>query len=476
MRIERDALGEMEVPDEAYYGSQTQRAIENFPISGIKPHRQMIRAIGLVKLAAAETNMSLGVLPMRVGESIAEAAKEVAEGKWNDQFVVDVFQAGAGTSFNMNANEVIANRALELLGRPRGDYGAIHPNDDVNASQSTNDVFPTVMRIAALTLIHDLLVPKLMRLEEDLRAKSVEFDKIVKSGRTHLQDAVPIRLGQEFSGYAEAVLHGIESISESARYLHRLNIGATAVGTGINSHPEYRERVVRRLRELTGLPLKPAENLFEVTQSMADFARVSSALRGVALELIRISGDLRLLSSGPRTGLAEINLPAVQPGSSIMPGKVNPSIAEMVSMVCFQVVGNDLAIAMATQAGQLELNVMMPVIAHNLLQSVEILGNAAKVFSQKCVRGITANEAKCKEYAEKSVALVTALSPKIGYVKAAEIAKESIKTGKGLLEVARQRLDLPEDELKKVLEPIHLTYPSNGGVAGNSEHITKVGN
>jgi aspartate ammonia-lyase len=461
MRTERDALGEKSVPDEAYYGVQTQRAIENYPISGLRSHRQMIRSIGLVKLAAAEANMTLGDLPRKIGSRIAEAAQEVANGKWDNEFVVDSFQAGAGTSFNMNANEVIANRALELLGKPRGDYGTVHPNDEVNMSQSTNDVFPTVMRIATLTLIRDTLLSGLTGLEEDLRGKATEFDGIVKAGRTHLQDAVPIRLGQEFSGYAQAVADGVQSIKDTSRSLNRLGIGGTAVGTGINTHPQYREFVIRRLRELTALPLEPAPNLFAVTQSTADFARVSAAIRGVSLELIRIANDLRLLSSGPRTGLAEINLPAVQPGSSIMPGKVNPSMAEMLTMVCFEVIGNDTTIAMATQAGQLELNVMTPVIAHDLLQSVEILGNAALMFTAKCVREITANEARCREHSEKSVALVTALSPKIGYLKAAEIAKEAIRQERSLIEVARENLDLPEDELRKVLEPLHLTEPSD---------------
>lgn len=471
MRIERDALGEKAVPDEAYYGAQTQRAVENFPISGGRLHRQMVRTIGLVKLAAAEVNMALGDLPAKIGSRIAEAAEEVANGKWDSQFVVDAFQAGAGTSFNMNANEVIANRALELLGKPRGDYGTIHPNDEVNMSQSTNDVFPTAIRLAALVLIRDRLLPGLTSLEEELRKKAAEFDGIVKAGRTHLQDAVPIRLGQEFGGYAQAVADGIDAIKSAARGLRRLGIGGTAVGTGINTHPKYRERVIRRLRELTGLPLQPAGNLFEVTQSAADLARVSAALRGLALELIRISNDLRLLGSGPRTGLAEINLPAVQPGSSIMPGKVNPSMAEMLAMVCFEVVGNDLTIAMATQAGQLDLNVMTPVIAHDLLQSIEILGNASLMVATSCVRGITANEARCGEYAEKSVALVTALSPRIGYAKAAEIVKEAVNTDKSLLEVARNRLELTEEDLRKVLEPLHLTELSDcvGESAGDGE-------
>jgi aspartate ammonia-lyase len=461
MRTERDALGDVRVPEKAYYGGQTQRAIENFPISGVKTHRQMVRAIGLVKLAAAEANMALGDLPRPIGASIADAAQEVANGKWDNQFMVDAFQAGAGTSFNMNANEVIANRALELLGKPRGEYGTIHPNDHVNMSQSTNDVFPTAMRIAALILIREKLLPGLTALEEDLRAKSVEFDGVVKSGRTHLQDAVPVRLGQELGAYARAVSDGIESIKKASRSLQRLGIGGTAVGTGINTHPQYREYVIRKLRELTGLPLEPAHDLFEVTQSTADFAGVSSAVRLIALELIRIANDLRLLSSGPRTGLGEINLPAVQPGSSIMPGKVNPSMAEMLTMVCFEVIGNDTTIALATQAGQLELNVMTPVIAHDLLQSIEILGNASLMFAAKCVRGITSNDGKCRDHAEKSVALVTALSPKIGYLKAAEIAKEAIKQGRTLIEVARESLEIPEDELRKVLEPLHLTEPSD---------------
>lgn len=467
MRSEQDALGEVTVSDAAYYGAQTQRAVGNFPISGTRLHRQMIRAIGLVKLAAADANMALGGLPKGIGSQIAVAAEEVAYGRWDDQFVVDAFQAGAGTSFNMNANEVIANRALELLGRSKGDYDTVHPNDEVNMSQSTNDIFPTALRIAALVIIHDRLLPGLTSLEEELRKKAAEFDHIVKAGRTHLRDAVPIRLGQEFSGYARTVADGIDSIKDTSRNLRRLGIGGTAVGTGMNAGPEYRETVVLRLRELMGLPLTPAPNLFQVTQSASDFASVSSALRNLALELIRISNDLRLLSSGPRTGLAEITLPAVQPGSSIMPGKVNPSMAEMLAMVCFEVIGNDLTISMAAQAGQLELNVMTPVIAHDLLQSIEILGNATLMFAAKLVRGITANESKCAEYAEASLALVTALAPSIGYTKAAEIAKEAVATGRSVIDIARSRLDITEDELHDALDPAKLTEQ---GVEPSANH------
>ena len=461
MRTERDALGEILVPNDAYYGAQTQRAVENFPISSMRLNAEMIHAIGEVKLAAAEVNQTLGDLPPEIGQAIEAAAAEVAIGKWDAQFVVDAFQAGAGTSFNMNANEVIANRTLELMGKPKGNYETIHPNDHVNLSQSTNDVFPTTMRLASLAMIDDPLLLGLRALEDALRLKAEEFDGVVKSGRTHMQDAVPIRLGQEFGGYAQAITDGIADVEGAAKRLLRLNIGATAVGTGINSRAGYREKVVARLRVITGFPVEPAENLFEVTQSLSDFVRMSSALRGVAIELIRISADLRLLSSGPRTGIGEISLPTVQPGSSIMPGKVNPSMAEMLSMVCFQVIGNDTAIATAAQAGQLELNVMMPVVAHNLTQSIEILGNAALMFAERCARGITANEAVCQELAEKSAALVTALSPRIGYVKTAEIVKESVATGKSLLEVAIAKLDLPEEELRRLLEPIHLTRPSD---------------
>lgn len=457
MRIEHDSLGERVLPEDVYWGVQTGRAIENFPISELRFPTEMIYAIGAIKLAAARTNVEKGVLDPTIGSLIAEAAQEVIDGTFNDQFPVNVFQAGAGTSFNMNANEVIANRALELEDIERGSYEEISPNDQVNMSQSTNDVFPSTLRIAALWMLESKLCPDVEKLHVSLAAKAVEFDDIIKSGRTHLQDAVPIRLGQEFSGYAAAVERALGDVKLSAHQLARINLGATAVGTGVNTPPGYKQAVVAHLNEITGLNLRPAENLIEITQSAADFARVSAALRSLALELIRIANDLRLMSSGPNTGIGEINLPAVQPGSSIMPGKVNPSIPEMVDMVGFQVIGNDTSIVFAVQAGQFELNVMLPLIAHNLLQSIHILAKASSVFAERCIDGITANREVMRRYAETSGALVTALSPTIGYLTAAEIAKESAATGRSVREIVIDRGLLSEEELDRLLDPYRMT-------------------
>lgn len=454
-RIERDSLGEREVPGEAYYGIQSLRAMENFPISGLKPHPSFIWATALVKRAAAEANMSVGLLNAKIGEAIVKAAQEVMEGQWRDQFVVDVFQAGAGTSHNMNANEVLANRAIEILGGKKGDYRLVHPNDHVNMAQSTNDVFPTALRIAGLSLLKGLLV-SLGKLEQALATKGLEFKDVIKSGRTHLQDAVPVSLGQEFQAYSVSVRKGASRIQEAAKGLLSLGIGATAAGTGLNAHPLYRTRVLERLRALTGLELVAVSDPMEATQSMADFAHVSSALKSLALELIRIANDLRLLSSGPRTGLAEIDLPAVQPGSSMMPGKVNPVMAEVTDMVCFQVIGNDLAIAMAVQAGQLELNVMMPVIAHNLLQSIEILKNVVVVLADRGIRGITANVEHCRELAEKSLGIATALNPYIGYERAAEVAREARDTGRTVREIVLESGLLSGNDLERVLDPARM--------------------
>src|SRR5438477_1183488 len=374
-RIERDSLGERELPADVYYGIQTARAIENFPISGWKPYPALVTATIQIKKAAARANSALGSLHTRIATAIESAADEVLTGKLRDQFVVDPFQAGAGTSHNMNANEVLANRAIELLGGERGDYSIVHPNDHVNMAQSTNDVFPTAMRLAALEEVSEL-ISALELLAEALQTKSTEFDKIVKSGRTHLQDAVPIRLGQEFGGYATAIRKNADRIARAAEELKEIGLGGTAAGTGLNASAGYRKRVIEELSRVTNQPLRATENYFEAMQSMSPFVALSSAVRTLATDVIRIANDLRLLSSGPNTGLAEVNLPAVQPGSSIMPGKVNPVIAEMTDMVCFQVMGNDLVVATAAQAGQLELNVMMPVISFNLSMSLTILTNA----------------------------------------------------------------------------------------------------
>ncbi len=455
-RIERDSLGERELPADVYYGIQTARAIENFPISGWKPYPSLVTATIQIKKAAARANSALGLLDTRIATAIESAADEVLTGKLRDQFVVDPFQAGAGTSHNMNANEVLANRAIELLGGARGDYSIVHPNDHVNMAQSTNDVFPTAMRLAALEEVSELIIT-LDLLAGALQIKSTEFDQIVKSGRTHLQDAVPIRLGQEFGGYATAIRKNAGRIARAAEELKEIGLGGTAVGTGLNAAAGYRKRVVEELSRVTNQPLRATENYFEAMQSMSPVVALSSAVRTLATDVIRIANDLRLLSSGPNTGLAEVNLPAVQPGSSIMPGKVNPVIAEMTDMVCFQVMGNDLVIATAAQAGQLELNVMMPVISFNLSMSLTILTNALTVLRERCVEGITANEERCRWYVEHSVSLVTALNPRIGYARAAEIAKRAIAKGKTIRETIEEEGLLTPEELAEVLNTYAMT-------------------
>ena len=457
-RLERDALGERAVPADAYYGIQTARAMENFPISGLRAHPALIVATTQVKLAAAQANVALGRLSPTIGNAIAAAAREIIGGRWHEQFPVDVYQAGAGTSHNMNVNEVLANRALELLGEPRGRYAVVHPNDHVNMGQSTNDVFPTAMRLAALARLHSLL-QALDGLESALRERGRAFDGVMKAGRTHLQDATPIRLGQEFGGYATAIAAHLATIGEARPTLRSLGLGGTAVGTGLHAHPDYRRLVTATLSDLTGESLTSAPDLFDAMQSMRPFAALSGAFRSLSLDLIRICNDLRLLASGPRTGLAEILLPAVQPGSSIMPGKVNPVMAEMLTMVCFQVVGHDLTIAMATQAGQLELNVMMPVIAHALLQSVDILASGIAAFTSRCVTGIRVDGERCLRYAEETVALATALSPRIGYDRAALLAKDAWTSGQTVREVALAQGILTPAEIDELLNPRRLTEP-----------------
>jgi len=463
-RMESDSLGEVRVREGAYFGAQTQRAVENFPISHLRQYRAFIRATGWIKLAAARVNARLGLLASELSLAIQRAAAEVVEGKWDEHFVVDPFQAGAGTSHNMNANEVIANRANELLGRPLGGYSPIHPNDHVNMAQSTNDVIPTAMRLAALDM-NVALVQAVESCEEALRLKSIEFAAVVKPGRTHLQDAVPITLGQEFSGYADALGIDAERIRLAADGLARLGIGGTAVGTGLNAHPQYHAEMIRELEELTGFQLRSAGNLFEATQNQADVAAYSSTLRVLALTLTRVANDLRLLASGPMTGLAEVRLPPVQPGSSIMPGKVNPVMAEMLNMVCYHVIGNDTTIAMCTQAGQLELNVMMPIMAYNLCQSIDILTAGIKAFTERCVRGIEADEKRCRYWAERSLAIVTALNPYIGYQKAAEAAKEALRTGKSIREVVLEWRLMSPDDLDRILDIRQMT---EGGITGRT--------
>ncbi|MHC4321692.1 MAG: aspartate ammonia-lyase [Planctomycetota bacterium] len=457
-RIEKDSLGEVNVPIGAYYGAQTVRARENFPISGIRPHPIFTRSMVYVKRAAAKVNNELGRLDDKKSKAIINAADRIIAGAFQDQFVVDVYQAGAGTSYNMNVNEVIANIAIESLGGEKGDYSAVHPNDHVNFGQSTNDVFPTAMRIAALFLLTELF-PVVDGLVDALNEKAEEFDNIIKSGRTHLQDAAPIKLGQEFSGYASAVSKAVEKIRWASDALKELGIGGTAVGTGLNTHPDYAHKIISELKKITGLDVRAATNYFEAMQSNAPVTEVSGAVKVLAIELIRIANDLRLLSSGPKTGLAEITLPAVQPGSSIMPGKVNPVMAEMLNMVCFSIIGNDLTITMASQAGQFELNVMMPVMQYKLLDSISILTNALKVFTNKCVKGIMVNEERCYQYATGSMAIVTALNPYIGYSKAAEVAKESLLTGKSIKETVLEKKLMSEEKLDELLSPISMTKP-----------------
>jgi fumarate hydratase class II len=427
VRIERDSMGEMQVPADAYYAAQTARAMVNFPISGYRFCRRFIAALGYVKAAAARANMTLGLLPERPGKAIEQAALEIAAGRFDDQFVVDVFQTGSGTSTNMNANEVIANRAIELLGGTRGDHAVVHPNDHVNMGQSTNDVFPTALHVAALIAVETHLVPAMRQLAAALESKADEFAAVVKAARTHLQDAVPITLGQEFSGYASVVRHGIARVEHTRAHLSELAIGGTAVGTGLNAPPEFAARVITELRALTRQMFRRADNPFEAMQNRDAAVELSGALKTVAVGLLKIANDLRLLNSGPRAGLNEITLPETQPGSSIMPGKVNPVIPEAVTMVAAQVIGYDAAIAIAGLNGNLDLNVMMPVIAYDLLESIEILGNACTVLEMKCVRGIAANRDRCREYAEGSAAVVTALAPVIGYDAAARIFKDSLE-------------------------------------------------
>ena len=456
-RQEKDSIGIKEIPADVYYGVQTARAVENYPISGMRANPTLIRAIGMVKYAAAEANKELGLVDDKRAGAIMQAAKEVIDGKWDGSFVVDVFQAGAGVSFHMNSNEVIANRATELMGGKLGEY-TVHPNDHVNYGQSTNDVFPTSMRVATLLEL-EKLYPVLEGLAAAFEAKGKEFHNIMKSGRTHMQDAVPMRLGQEFSAYGMSMKKAIGSIRQASESLRELGLGGSAVGTGINTHPDYREKAIASLARISGQKVVPTGDMRWAMQSNSPMAETSGALRNLALEVIRISNDLRLLASGPNTGFAEINLPALQPGSSIMPGKINPVMPELAAMVAFQVVGNDTAVALAVQAGQLELNVMMPTMTYSVLQSITILTNMLKVFTDKCVKGISANERRCTFYAQSTVSLATALNPYIGYAKAAEIAKESVATGRSIIEIAREKKLLSEKEIDEILDPVRMTEP-----------------
>jgi len=451
-------MGEVRVPATALYGAQTARALANFPISGLTAHPAFVEATVQIKLAAARANARLGLLPRRKARAIEAAAREVLADRWREQFLVDVYQAGAGTSHHMNVNEVLANRACELLGGRRGDRGLVDPNDDVNMAQSTNDVVPTAMRLAALAL-GPAAVRALRDLAATLGRKARAWDSVVKAGRTHLMDATPIRLGQEVSGWAAALRAAAGRVEAALGELRALGLGGTAVGTGVNAHPRYARLALAELRRLTGAPLRLAPNRFYAMQSLAPFAALAGALRVAALELLRIGGDIRLLGSGPATGLGELRLPPVQPGSSIMPGKVNPSMAEMLAMVCHQVVGLDAAISSAAAAGQLELNVMMPLVAFDLCHALQILANGVRAFDERCARGLEADPERARAYAERTVSLATALAPRIGYAKAAEVVKESLKTGRSIPEVAAQVAGISRAEARRILDPRRLTRP-----------------
>lgn len=464
-RTERDPLGEFSVPADAYYGIQTARAVANFPISGLRAPTDLVVAAVFVKKAAAQANAALSRLDAAIANAIVRAADEVLGGALRDQFVVDVYQAGAGTSFNMNANEVLANRAAEILGGSRGDYQLVHPNDHVNMSQSTNDVFPTATRLALL-VINGALVASARDLAAAFAKKADEFDAVLKVGRTHLQDAVPMTVGQEFGGYAECISRGADEVEHAAKGLFELNLGATAVGTGLNAGEEYASIAIRNLSRYTGLPLKPAANRFRVTQSMGDVVSYSGAMRRLSVELGKIASDLRLLSMGPRAGISEIALPAVQPGSSIMPGKVNPSIPEMVNQVCYQVMGCDVTVAAAGEAGQLELNVMMPVIAWNTIHVSTMLRESMNVLRSRCVEGIDVDAARCRELLDRSTAMATALSPYLGYAKTAEIAKEAVRTGRSIREIVLERALMDEQQLARILSAESMTRP---GVVGDGK-------
>ncbi|WP_017721713.1 aspartate ammonia-lyase [Kamptonema formosum] len=466
-RTERDSMGDRQLPAGAYYGIQTLRALENFPISGIKPLPTYTEACVLIKKATALTNGELGCIPDDICQAIVRAADEVLAGQFRDQFLVDIYQAGAGTSHHMNVNEVLANRALEILGEEKGNYKRVSPNDHVNYGQSTNDVIPTAIRIGGLLALHKTLHPALSEATAALHSKAGEFQDIVKSGRTHMQDAVPVRLGETFRAWAQILSEHQTRIERASEDLTKLGLGGSAAGTGLNTHPKYRHRAAEILSEITGLSLKPAPHLMAAMQSMAPFVGVSGALRNLAQDCIKMSHDLRLMDSGPKTGLKEIQLPPVQPGSSIMPGKYNPVMAEMTSMVCFQVMGYDAAIALAAQAGQLELNVMMPLIAYNLIHSIEILGNTLAALTRFCLHGISPNRDRCRAYAEGSLALVTALNPHIGYLNAAAVAKDSLATGKSLREIVLDRGLISEEELAKVLDLESMSaMPSPAGEQG----------
>jgi fumarate hydratase class II len=465
-RTEKDSMGTMELPADALYGTTTQRAILNFPISGYRFSRPFIRALGLIKWAAAQANRDLGKLDEKKAQLITEAAEEVIEGHWDSQFPIDIFQTGSGTSTNMNANEVIANRCSQLDGKPIGSKDPVHPNDHVNMGQSSNDVIPTSIHIAVAESVRSELMPALDHLQQGLEAKAQEFWEVIKIGRTHLMDATPVRLGQEFSGYAKQVEYGKLRAGNAIAAVEELALGGTAVGTGLNTHPEFAGKVMGHLWNRTGVAFREARNHFEAQGAKDGLVEASGQMRSIAVSLFKIANDVRLLASGPRCGIGEIQLPTTQPGSSIMPGKVNPVMCEAVVQVCAQVFGNDTTVCWGGANGQLELNVMMPVMAHNVLESIRLMSNVARVFQDKCISGIIANRERCNELVELSMAMVTSLAPLIGYDRAAEIAKESATTGKTVRQICRERQVLPEDQLDRALDPVEMTKPGGEGSAG----------
>jgi len=464
-RMEKDSMGEMSIPESALFGASTQRAVLNFPISGYRFPRSFIRALGLIKWAAAQANHDLGLLDATRSALIVQAAEEVAEGKLDEHFPLDIFQTGSGTSTNTNANEVIANRCAQLAGKPIGSRDPVHPNDHVNMGQSSNDVIPSAIHISAAEELKNHLIPALEKLHDALQAKAREFWDTIKIGRTHLMDATPVRLGQEFSGYAQQIAYGKERAQRALEVLRELPLGGTAVGTGLNRHADFPGKVMRHLEQRTGISFYEAKNHFEAQGGKDAVVEASGLLKTIATSLFKIANDIRWLGSGPRCGIGEIQLPATQPGSSIMPGKVNPVMCESTMMVCAEVFGNDASITWAGANGNFELNVMMPVMAHDLLESIRLLANVVDAFCEKCVTGIVANQKRCEELVELSMAMVTSLAPKIGYDRAAEIAKESARTGKTVREICRQKKVLPDAELDRVLDPVAMTEPGGEGSA-----------
>ena len=466
-RIEKDSIGTRDIPGDVYYGVQSLRAAENFHITGLRMHPEIINSLAYIKKAAAVTNCEVGLLDKKKAQAIVKACDEIIEGKFHDEFIVDPIQGGAGTSLNMNANEVIANRAIEILGGQKGDYSIVHPNDDVNCGQSTNDVIPTAGKMTSLRLLKNLKA-QLLRLHKALNDKAQEFDHVIKMGRTQMQDAVPIRLGQEFKAYSVAIMRDINRMEKAMDEMRALNMGGTAIGTGINADEMYMRRIVPNLTEISGMDFIQAFDLIDSTQNLDSFVAVSGAVKACAVTLSKISNDLRLMSSGPRAGFGEINLPAKQNGSSIMPGKVNPVIPEVVNQVAFNVIGNDVTITMAAEAGQLELNAFEPIIFYCLFQSIDTLGYAVQTFVDNCVTGITANETRCRYFVENSVGIITAICPYVGYQKAAEIAKEAIKTGESVKKLIIEQGILTEEQMDEILDPLQMTEP---GISGK-EHLT----